>query len=243
MRHRGPDDDGYYINNNIGLGQRRLSIIDLSTGKQPMHNEDKTLWVIFNGEIFNYLELREELEKKGHHFYTHSDTEVIVHAYEQFGKDFLHHFNGQFAIALWDDKNKELILARDRVGIRPLFYAVLDDHTLLFGSEIKAIFSYPGVKREIDPQGIKQIFSYWVNVPPRTVFKGIQELAPGRMLVCNKKGIHIKQYWKLTFPRANEYEDRPLKFFSDQLAELLYDATTIRLLSGCPGGILPEWRY
>lgn len=234
LRHRGPDDDGYYINNNIGLGQRRLSIIDLSTGKQPMHNEDKTLWVIYNGEIFNYIELREELEKKGHHFYTHSDTEVIVHAYEEFGKNFLHHFNGQFAIALWDDKKKELILARDRVGIRPLFYTILDGQTLLFGSEMKAIFKYPGVKREIDPEGIKQIFSYWVNVPPRTVFKNIQELAPGRMMICTRKGIEVTQYWKLNFPRANEYEDRPLKFFSDRLAELLYDAITIRLRADVP---------
>ena len=234
LYHRGPDDDGYYIKDNIGLGQRRLSIIDLAGGKQPMHNEDKTLWVIFNGEIFNYIELREELEKKGHRFYTHSDTEVIVHAYEQFGKNFLNHFNGQFAIALWDEKKQELILARDRVGIRPLFYTILDNRTLLFGSEMKAIFQYPDIKREIDPEGIKQIFSYWVNVPPRTVFKGIQELAPGRMLLCNKKGIEITQYWKLNFPRATEYEDRPLKFYSDRLAELLFDATTIRLRADVP---------
>ena len=234
LYHRGPDDDGYYIKDNIGLGQRRLSIIDLAGGKQPMHNEDKTLWVIFNGEIFNYIELREELEKKGHRFYTHSDTEVIVHAYEQFGKNFLNHFNGQFAIALWDEKKQELILARDRVGIRPLFYTILDNRTLLFGSEMKAIFQYPDIKREIDLEGIKQIFSYWVNVPPRTVFKGIQELAPGRMLLCNKKGIEITQYWKLNFPRATEYEDRPLKFYSDRLAELLFDATTIRLRADVP---------
>jgi asparagine synthase (glutamine-hydrolysing) len=234
LQHRGPDDDGYYIKDHIALGQRRLSIIDLAGGKQPMHNEDRTLWVIFNGEIFNYIELREELEIKGHRFYTHSDTEVIVHAYEQFGKDFLNHFNGQFAIALWDESKQELILARDRVGIRPLFYTILDGCTLLFGSEIKAIFEYPGVHREIDPTGIKQIFTYWVNVPPRTVFKGIQELAPARMLICNKNGLEIKQYWKFNFPAANEYEDRPLKYFSDRLAELLFDATTIRLRADVP---------
>ena len=234
LHHRGPDDDGYFIKDNLGLGQRRLSIIDLATGKQPIHNEDKSVWVIYNGEIFNYIELREELEKNGHRFYTHSDTEVIVHAYEQFGKDFLNHFNGQFAIALWDVKKQELILARDRVGIRPLFYSVLNSETLLFGSEMKAIFKYPGITREIDPRGIHQIFTYWVNVPPRTVFKGIQELPPGRFLVCNRHGIDIKQYWKLDFPSEHEYEDRPLKYYSEKLAELLFDATTIRLRADVP---------
>jgi asparagine synthase (glutamine-hydrolysing) len=234
LSHRGPDDDGYYIEDNIGLGQRRLSIIDIAGGKQPMHNEDKTLWVIFNGEIFNYIEIREELEGKGHRFYTHSDTEVIVHAYEQWGKDFLNHFNGQFAIALWDDKRKELILARDRVGIRPLFYAVLDDRTLLFGSEMKAILKYPGVTREIDPAGIRQIFTYWVNIPPQTVFKGIEELPPGRFLVCGKNGIEIKRYWKLNFPREKEYDQKPLNYYTEKLSELLYDATTIRLRADVP---------
>jgi len=132
--------------------------------------------VVFNGEIFNYLELRDLLTKKGHTFYTHSDTEVIVHLYEQYGKDFLHHMNGQFAIALWDEKCRELILARDRVGIRPLFYSALEDGTFLFGSEMKSIFCHPRVQSEIDSEGIDQVFSLWVNIPPRTVFKGVNEL-------------------------------------------------------------------
>ncbi|UCF65625.1 MAG: asparagine synthase (glutamine-hydrolyzing), partial [bacterium] len=232
--HRGPDDDGYYVKGNIGLGQRRLSIIDIEGGKQPIHNEDHTLWVVYNGEIFNYIELRVELEGKGHKFYTHSDTEVIVHAYEQWGKDFLNHFNGQFALALWDDTKQELILARDRVGIRPLFYAILDKHTLLFGSEMKAILKYPGVRREIDPVGIQQVFTYWVNVPPRTVFKDIQELPPARMLICSKKGIEIKQYWKMNFPGPRNFDDRPLSYYTRNLQELLYDATTIRLRADVP---------
>ena len=232
--HRGPDDDGYYIEGKIGLGQRRLSIIDIAGGKQPIHNEDKTLWVIYNGEIFNYIELRNELEVHGHKFYTQSDTEVIVHAYEQWGKDFVNHFNGQFAIALWDEKHQELILGRDRVGIRPLFYALLADHTLLFGSEMKAILKYPGVQREIDSVGIQQIFTYWVNVPPRTVFKGIQELPPARLLICSARGIEIKQYWKMNFPGPQEFDDRPLSYYINNLQELLYDATTIRLRADVP---------
>ncbi|MEJ2635735.1 MAG: asparagine synthetase B, partial [Calditrichia bacterium] len=155
LTHRGPDDEGYFVKNNIGLGQRRLSIIDLQGGKQPVHNEDKSVWVVFNGEIFNYIELGEDLRKRGHHFYTQSDTEVIVHAYEEYGEGFLQHLNGQFAIALWDDKNKSLLLARDRVGIRPLFYSNLDNKTFLFASEIKSIFKYPESPREIDPRGVE----------------------------------------------------------------------------------------
>jgi len=139
LLHRGPDEYGYYIKGNLGLGHSRLSIIDLSSGSQPVYNEDKSLCVIFNGEIFNYIELRETLQSKGHRFYTSGDTETIVHAYEEYGTNFVDHLNGQFAIALWDVKRKELILARDRVGILPLFYSLLNDGTVLFSSEMKGI--------------------------------------------------------------------------------------------------------
>lgn len=234
LRHRGPDEEGFYVEGNVGLGHSRLSIIDLSSGQQPIFNEDRTLCVVFNGEIFNYLELRDFLTKKGHTFYTHSDTEVVVHLYEQYGKDFLHHMNGQFAIALWDEKCRELILARDRVGIRPLFYSVLEDGTFLFGSEMKSIFCHPGTQPEVDPVGIDQVFSLWVNIPPRTVFKGINELAAGHFLTVSPKGIETRQYWKLQYPDQSDYEDKPLSHYIERLKELLYDAVTLRLRADVP---------
>ncbi len=234
LRHRGPDDFGFYHRPGIGLAQTRLSIIDLSGGKQPIPNEDKTIWVVFNGEIFNYIELRELLLKKGHRFSTQSDTEVIVHAYEEYGNDFLNHFNGQFAIALWDEKNEHLILARDRVGIRPLFYSQANDGSFVFGSEMKAIFQHPGITPEMDPVGLEQIFTFWVNIPPRTVFNGINELPPGHFLELSASGIKIQSYWKLSYPDENDYEDRPLSFYTRKLEELLYDAVTIRLRADVP---------
>ena len=173
LDHRGPDDRGYYISTRIGLAQSRLSIIDIEGGKQPIHNEDKTIQIVFNGEIFNYLELRQDLLKRGHKFYTQSDTEVIVHAYEQYGLDFVNYLNGQFAIAIWDSNKNELIITRDRVGMRPLFYAVNKNNQFVFGSEMKAILAHPDFSAEIDPAGINQIFTLWVNVPPQTIFKNI----------------------------------------------------------------------
>lgn len=232
--HRGPDQDGYYLEDGIGMGHRRLSIIDLSSGQQPIHNEDKTVWTVFNGEIFNYLELREELEKKGHRFYTRSDTEVIVHAYEEYGRDFTAHLNGQFAIAVWDVKRRTLLVARDRVGIRPLFYAVAPDGALLFGSEMKALFRYPGMAAEIDPRGIGQIFTFWVNIPPRTVFKGIHELPPGHVLEAGPGGVKTSAYWKLTFPGAREYEDKGFPHYVERLRELLSDSITLQLRADVP---------
>jgi asparagine synthase (glutamine-hydrolysing) len=234
LDHRGPDDRGYHIGDSIGFAHSRLSIIDLEGGKQPIYNEDKSICVIFNGEIFNYLELREYLLKKGHKFYTKSDTEVIVHCYEEFGYDFLNHLNGQFAIALWNERTRELLLARDRIGIRPIFYSKLQDDSLIFASEMKALFCYPGVKAEIDPAGINQIFTLWVNIPPRTVFKNIYELPPGHFLTISQKGIKFQKYWKLQFPYANEYEEKSLKYYKNKLQELLHDAVTIRLRADVP---------
>ncbi len=234
LTHRGPDEEGYHIREGVGLGQRRLSIIDLSGGRQPIYNEDGSLCVVFNGEIFNYIELREILIKHGHAFATHTDTEVIVHAYEQYGMDFLNHLNGQFAIALWDAKKQKLILARDRVGIRPLFYATAPDGALIFASEIKSLFQYPGMRAEIDPAGVGQTFTLWVSVPPRTVFKGIQELPPGRYLTATPEAVHIHQYWHYRFPDAGEYEDKPIEYFTERLTEILYDATTLQLRADVP---------
>ncbi len=233
LYHRGPDEQGLHIDGTIGIGMRRLSIIDLAGGSQPIHNEDKTIWVVFNGEIFNYPELRNELEKKGHRFYTRSDTEVLVHCYEQYGENFFSHLNGQFGIALWDSVKKRLILARDRVGIRPLFYKKYQ-HGILFGSEIKAIFEHPAAGRELDPVGLEQIFTIWVNIPPRTPFKGISELPPGHYMTVDDRGVRINQWWKLQFPELGTYEDRPLSFYKERLNEVLHDATAIRLRADVP---------
>jgi asparagine synthase (glutamine-hydrolysing) len=234
LTHRGPDEEGYFEGVGVGLGHRRLSIIDLAGGQQPMHNEDASVWTSFNGEIFNYIELRESLVKKGHRFATHSDTEVIVHLYEEYGTDFVDHLNGQFAIAVWDSRRHRLILTRDRVGIRPLFYSRRPDGSLIFASEMKALLTYPGVTPEIDPVGVAQITSFWVNVPPRTVFKGIEELGPGRTIVAEDGSFRILQYWRHRFPNQNEYEDRPFAYWRERLREILYDSTTLQLRSDVP---------
>ena len=172
IHHRGPDEYGLYFDNRVALGQARLSIIDLSTGSQPLTNEDESLWITFNGEIFNYIELRQELEQAGHTFRTHSDTEVIVHAYEQWGKEAMSHFIGQFAFCIYNRKDQSLFIARDRLGIRPLFYTT-HDNRFYFASEIKALFCEPALPRKIDLKGLDQIFCWWVTAPPTTCFEGI----------------------------------------------------------------------
>jgi asparagine synthase (glutamine-hydrolysing) len=232
--HRGPDDEGYYEAPGIGLGHRRLSIIDLITGQQPLCNEDGSIWVVFNGEIFNYVELRRDLEKRGHTFKTHSDTETLVHLYEEYGLDFVERLNGQFAIALWDQSRRRLVLARDRVGIRPLFHATLPDGTVLFGSEIKAILAHGALRAEVDPAAIGQITTLWVTVPPRTPFKGIDELPPARILVIEEGRRTQRQYWRHRFPREHEYENKPIDDWSEQVHELLHDAVRLQLRSDVP---------
>ena len=236
LAHRGPDDRGYYVTDTISLGHARLSTVDIEGGKQPIYNEDRSVVVIFNGEIYNHSELRRDLIKRGHTFYTKSDTEVIVHLYEEYGTDLFNHLNGQFAIALWDDKRKKLILARDRVGICPLFFTVLDDQTFVFGSEIKAIFRYPGVIRSLDPESLRQFFTYWVTVPPRTVFKNISQVPPAHYLLIDSNGRKMHKYWQLQFPRENEYERHDLTYYTEKIRSLLYDATDIRLRADVPVG-------
>lgn len=234
LTHRGPDEEGYHQEPGIALGHRRLSIIDLSTGQQPLCNEDGTIWVAFNGEIFNYIELRADLEKRGHTFRTHSDTETLVHLYEEKGLDFVNDLNGQFAIALWDRRRRRLVLARDRVGIRPLFHTTLRDGSLLFGSEAKALFAHGAVRAEIDPVAIGQIATLWVSVPPRTAFKGIQELPPGRMLVLEEGSRTEHQYWRHMFPGEHEYEEKSLDYWQDQVREMLHDSVRLQLRSDVP---------
>ncbi len=231
LSYRGPDDEGYYLNNGVGLGQRRLSIIDVAGGKQPMCNEDGSVWVVFNGEIFNYLELMALLKSKGHHFNSRCDTEVLVHLYEEYGERFATHLNGQFAIALWDNRKHSLLLVRDRVGIRPLYYTRTSNGVFLFGSEIKSIFCHPEVRPELDFTGLEQVFTLWVPVPPRTVFKGITELKPGHILKVTAQTQSLNCYWRLSFPEKNQYDEKPPEYYEKKLQELLYDAVTLRLRS------------
>ena len=179
--HRGPDDEGVYAQGAIGLGMRRLSIIDLSGGQQPIHNEDKTVWVVFNGEIYNFPELRRELEARGHRFYTHSDTEVIVHLYEEMGADCVKRLRGMFAIALYDEREHSLLLARDRLGKKPLHYA-LHNGRLLFGSEIKTILAVAPELAEVNPEGLLQYFYFGYIPDPHTAFQRIHKLPPGHLM-------------------------------------------------------------
>lgn len=235
LEHRGPDDQGIYVDEFVAFGQRRLSIIDLSGGKQPMCNEDSTIWIIFNGEIFNYIELMDFLKKKGHRFSTRSDTEVLIHLYEEYGTNFFNHCNGQFSIALWDLKKRRLILARDRVGIRPLFYSNLSGGKILFASEMKSLFCHPELTPKIDPAGVDQIFSIWSNIPPTTIFEGVQELPPGCFMVIDQNSSQkIQRFWSLKFPDRNSYEFKPIGYFEEKLKELLFDSVTIRLRADVP---------
>ena len=234
LTHRGPDEEGFYERPGIGLGHRRLSIIDLGTGQQPLCNEDGSVWVSFNGEIFNYVELREDLVKRGHQFKTRSDTEVLVHLYEERGLDFVHELNGQFAFALWDERHRRLVLARDRVGIRPLFHARLPDGSMLFASEMKALLAHGTLRAEIDPVAVGQIATLWVTVPPRTSFKGIEELGPGRMLVLEQGSRTERRYWRHQFPAAHEYEERTFDHWRERVREVLHDAVRLQLRSDVP---------
>ncbi|HAZ13628.1 MAG: asparagine synthase (glutamine-hydrolyzing) [Bdellovibrionales bacterium GWA2_49_15] len=234
--HRGPDGKSHYIDGLIGLGHRRLSIIDIEGGKQPIFNEDASICVIFNGEIFNFIELRNNLKLKGHVFKTSSDTEVIVHAYEEYGYDFPKFLNGQFSIAIWDRNIEEVILVRDRAGITPLFYSTLPNGDFIFASEMKALFVHPLVRTGLDVAGLEQIFTLWVNIPPRTVFKNICELAPGTMMRVSSEGITTRQYWSFEFPHMNDYNVIPIQTYQDMIEELLIDSIKIRLRADVPVG-------
>lgn len=233
IHHRGPDECGVYIDNNTGIGSVRLSIIDIESGQQPMPNEDLNLWITYNGEIFNYIELRKELESKGHHFRTQSDTEVIVHLYDEFGEKCLSKLNGQFAFSIWDKNKQELFLARDRVGIRPLFYS----HTpelFVFGSEIKAIFEHPEVERKISAKGISETFTFWTTLTPNTIFEGIKECPPGHFIKVCKKEIKIEKYWELTFATKENYYSGSFDEAISEFDDLFRDSVRIRLRADVP---------
>ncbi|MDM8536736.1 asparagine synthase (glutamine-hydrolyzing) [Desulfobacterales bacterium HSG17] len=234
LHHRGPDASGTYIQGPVGLAHTRLSIIDLHSGDQPIHNEDKSIWIVFNGEIFNYPELREELLSKGHQFYTKSDTEVIVHLYEEYGTELFEHLNGQFAFAIWNQNKEELLLGRDRMGIRPLFY-YHDSQRLVFASEIKGIFADNTIPRQIEPENLSDIFTCWSTINDQTCFKNIFQIPPGHFALFSEKGLQIKQYWELPFSNR-VYEERPEEEWAEELNEILLDATRIRLRADVPVG-------
>lgn len=234
IRHRGPDSFGIYLNDKVGLGSARLSILDLAGGDQPIHNEDRTVWIVYNGEVFNYPDLRAELEQKGHRFYTKTDTEILVHLYEDLGPELLGRLNGQFAFALWDGRQQTLMLARDRMGIRPLFYH-LENGRLLFGSEIKTIFAEPSISRELDLQSLSDIFTCWSPLGSATAFKGIDQLLPGHYAVFRDGRLETRPYWRITFSENDRWE-RPFESNRVELSALLHDATKIRLRADVPVG-------
>jgi len=237
IHHRGPDDWGTHIERNVGLGHARLSIIDLALGRQPMADPEETLWITYNGEIFNYLELRSQLTSSGSRFRTQSDTEVILHAYRKNGPDCVTQFNGDFAFAVWDKSRDRLVIARDRVGVRPVYFAIKDG-VLIFASEAKALLQVPGVRAEIDPVALCQCLALWYPLAPRTAFKGIQELPPGHILIATRGSISIHSYWRLTYPAAADYPSgkQDEEELAEELRELLFDATRVRLRADVPVG-------
>ncbi len=231
--HRGPDASGIYQGSGVGLGSARLSIIDLATGNQPISNEDGSIWVVFNGEIFNYLELRDELRAQGHCFRTQSDTEVLIHLYEEEGIEGVARLNGQFAYALWDGRRETLFLVRDRVGIRPLFYTMARN-TLIFASEIKAILQHPKVTARLSPIALAQIFTVWTTLATQTAFAEINELPPGHYLRVDSQGAKAYAYWRLQFPAADEMVERTFDDAIEEFRWLFSDAVRLRLRSDVP---------
>ncbi|UZQ54773.1 asparagine synthase (glutamine-hydrolyzing) [Trichothermofontia sichuanensis B231] len=234
IRHRGPDEFGIYRDEWASLGNARLSIVDLGGGQQPIGNEDGSLWIVFNGEIFNYLELRPILEAEGHRFRTDCDTEVILHLYEKYGPSCLNYLNGQFAIAIWDNWNRSLFLARDRLGICPLFYSTANGQ-LVFGSEIKTLLIHPQIQAEIDPDSLAQIFTFWSVLVPRSIFKKIYNLPPAHYLLIQGGQLQVHPYWEpdFTIPATPE---RTTEEYLEEFECLLIDATLLRLRADVPVG-------
>src|SRR5271156_5573379 len=232
MVHRGPDDGGVFVGPGIGLGHRRLSIIDLAGGHQPMSNEDGTIWVLLNGEIYNYPELRQSLLQRGHVFTTQSDTEAIVHLYEEYGDDCFARLRGMFSIALWDSRNRKLVLARDRVGKKPLFYAA-NGTRIVFGSELKALLACDEMPREIDDQALSDYFSFGYIPAPKTIYRAIRKVLPGHYVVASSAGVKETCYWDLSFSRIGQHSEEE---WCERLRHELCEATRVRLMSDVPLG-------
>ena len=230
--HRGPDDEGFFFSGPFGLGHRRLSIIDLPGGHQPLANEDQSVWAILNGEIYNFTELRKELLEKGHSFRTRSDTEVIVHLYEEHGEGCFERLRGMFTIALWDEKARKLLLARDRVGKKPLFY-LWDGRRIVFASEMKAILKAPGVPRDVDLEALSDYFSLAYIPAPKSIFKAVRKVRPAHYLAVSASGLTEKQYWDLSFATTFERSEEE---WCERLREAYTEAVRIRLMSDVPLG-------
>src|SRR5437667_7729143 len=235
IAHRGPDDEGFFIAGPVGLGFRRLSIIDLVGGHQPMSDAEETVWIIFNGEIYNYKELRAEPQSKGHRFRTNSNTEVIIHGYKQWGTDAFNHLNGMFGLAIWDVPNQRLVVARDAMGIKLIYYKI-DNGKLTFGSEIRAVLAAEDSKPEVDPIALKLFLRFRYTPSPLTIFQGIRKLAPGTMLVVEKGKCREERWYNFTptpFPSPKEEAEA-----AHELLELYKGAVRRHLLSDVPVGIL-----
>ncbi len=233
MIHRGPDDEGIFIEKNIGIGMRRLSIIDLETGHQPIFNEDKSICIVLNGEIYNFQELRFNLEKIGHNFHTKTDVETVVHLYEDYQEKCVEHLRGMFAFAIWDKKNQKLFLARDRLGKKPLFYTIIDG-SLIFSSEMKSILEILNTTPEIDIEAIDLYLTYQYIPGPGTIFKSIKRLQPAHTLICNKTGnIKIERYWDINFTNKTKLS---FSEASQKIKEILIESTKLRLISDVPLG-------
>lgn len=234
--HRGPDDEGHYVDSDVMLGMRRLKIIDLETGNQPIYNEDRSIVIVFNGEIYNYKENRRYLEEKGHHFYTNSDTETIVHLYEEFGAGCVGRLRGMFAFALWDKRNKRLLIARDRLGIKPLYYH-LDNGELLFSSELKSLLEYKELRREVNLNAVHDYLTYMCVPTPQTIFKDIYKLEPGCILICRNGETKVEKFWDLShFIQSSENvsDEREISY---KLSELMKESIRMHLISDVPLGV------
>ncbi|HEV7744024.1 MAG TPA: asparagine synthase (glutamine-hydrolyzing) [Pyrinomonadaceae bacterium] len=234
IRHRGPDDQGVMLKPGVALGMRRLSIIDLAGGQQPISNEDKTVTIVFNGEIYNYRELQAELQTRGHQFRTNSDTETIVHAYEEFGASCVDHLRGMFAFAIWDDRAKTLFIARDRVGKKPLYYSVTRGGTLVFGSELKTLLEHPDVERTINPQAIDAYFSLGYVPDPISIFENVEKLPPGHHLTFTNGRLTVERYWDFRY-NTNGNGHKAADYL-EELRALLSEAVKLRLVADVPLG-------
>ena len=234
LEHRGPDDSGIFMRDNIGLGHRRLSIIDLSSGHQPMSDQQEKIWIAFNGEIYNFQDIRRNLEEKGASFNTHSDTEVIIQGYKIYGTDIVHKLNGMFSFAIWDDERKRMFIARDRLGKKPLYYYASSDR-FLFSSELKSIIADPEVPRTISPEAVDKFFSYSYIPAPLTIYKDIFKLRPGHFLIWENDAIRIQQYWDVDYAAGTDDSEDEISYIN-RLYELLKAAVKRRLISDVPLG-------
>jgi asparagine synthase (glutamine-hydrolysing) len=233
IRHRGPDDQGTMVAGRAALGMRRLSIIDVAGGHQPIYNETGRVAIVFNGEIYNFQEVTEELKARGHVFKTHSDTEAIVHAYEEYGLDCVQHLRGMFGLAIWDADAEKLFLARDRVGKKPLYYTLTRGGELVFGSELKSLLEHPGVGREVDPQAVDAYLSFGYVPDPYSIFRGVKKLPPGHLLTFEKGEVAVREYWDFQFETG---EEKPEAYYLENVRELLDESVRLRMISEVPLG-------